>query len=199
MKEKEDNDKEAPESWQIGGFEKLIVRIAPDGNPDLAGKIIEARIDPKLGVAQLKQYYYCNGWGGACRECGLCPLIGHVDRMDNTKIKISEEDLYAAYASFGEEGLRNILVQLKFPHNFSGPVYISLRAEEYVCARVSEGGVDVVGIDLVNNRWLDCRLEIDEYFFMTSDRHLEFWVTGLIKKQILIGLIRHARYIQNGE
>ena len=193
-----DRDDEKKEEWKVGGFERFIVRVPPSGNLNIGGKVVEARVDPKLGVAQLKEYYHCNGWGGACRECGLCPLIGHVDRMESSdNIKLKEEDIVTAYSNFGDEGLRNMLMQLKFPHNFSGPVYIPLRAEEYVCARVSEGSIEIVGIDLSNSKWLDCYWKIDEFFFITLDNRLEFWLSGLIKKQILIGIIRYARCLMS--
>ncbi|MEK7627150.1 MAG: hypothetical protein AAB397_01030 [Patescibacteria group bacterium] len=186
MKDEADKNKdEIIEEWKVGSFEQFIVRIPPLGDPNLKDKVIEARIDPKLGVAQLKKYYYCNGWGGACGECGLCPKIKNVDRVDN---KISNQDIARACDNFGEEGLRNILLQLKFPHNFSGPIYIPIHAGEYICARVSEGSIDVVGMDLVNNMWLDYHLEIDEFFFIISDKTDE-----AIKKQILIGLVKYAR------
>ena len=193
-KDDEKIDDEKKEEWKVGGFERFIVRVPPSGNLNIGGKVVEARVDPKLGVAQLKEYYHCNGWGGACRECGLCPLIGHVDRVENSdKIKLKEEDVDMAYSNFGDEGLRNMLMQLKFPHNFSGPIYIPLYAEEYICARVSEGMVEITGFDLTNNTCFECYWSIDEFFFMKSDKHIEFWLDGLIKKQVLIGLIRYAR------
>ena len=193
MEEKENEEKEQ-KLWGTGYFERLIIRIAPQNRPDLQGKIVEGKLDYRRGIAQLREHWDCNAWHMNCRECGDCPLIEHVDRV-NEKQKLNDSDIDVAYASFGHEGLRNLLIQLGFPYNFSGPIYIPLRAEEYIYAIVSEGSIDVARIDWKNSKWFDCdyHLEIDKFFFITSDKHIEFWLAGLVKKQILIGLTRYAR------
>lgn len=196
MKLNEDEgDEKDQKLWGTGYFEPLIIKVAPVNRPDLQDKVIEGKMDPRRGIAQLQENWDCNAWHIKCRECGDCPLIEHVERVNKDKSKISEMDLHVAYNNFGDEGLRNILIQLRFPHNIAGPIYIPLCAEEYVCARISEGSIEITGIDVPNSRWIDCYWEIDEFFFITSDNRLEFWLSGLIKKQILVGLIRYVRYL----